>query len=297
MHEIPEEKTEKIAEFHVGDKSFHGERIELWVPTTYGTEVACGANDKITIRDSNGVSETDQAKLRSYCELSLGIENVKLFQSGLEASLNTSITWSASTEATINVPLIAPKCGRALYTVYCRKFIYQLKTYKTRFLRKPVLIELPKFTEHTKTYIARIHQQFDDPNCPCDEHTTPKGMPVRTKLNFNDRLTAFVDGFIDRARKLKFMLGDSEYSIDIESTTGGEQRIAISNVPDFFLLLSGLEKAFQTEMILSAHIDTDANGLVDNWLLESELQFPEADVRIEIEDEDEAKHQPLNSSE
>lgn len=272
MHEIPEETKEKLVEFTFEGRVYHGERIERWLITDRGGEASCGENVPIVIETTVGVSETEEATLKRYCELSLGIKDVRLFKAGLEDSLRSSISWSAGEKTIITVQLIAPRCGSFHYSVYRKVCIYRLRTLKRRLFRKPIQIDLPEFTELTRNYIARVTDERDHPACPCTD-PVPNGIPVRVKLLFSEKFTAFVDGVIGSARRLKFKLGDQEYEVDALAVLQGDVSETIADVPSFFLDLADVAEASEIEVVLSATLDGDPAGLLLNllfgWLAEA----------------------------
>lgn len=272
MHEIPEETIEKLAEFSIEGRVYHGERIERWVITDRGGEASCGDNVPIVIETTVGVSETEEATLKRYCEFSLGIKDVRLFKAGLEDSLRSSISWSAGEKTTITVQLIAPRCGSFHYSVYRKVCIYRLRTFKRRLFRKPFQIDLPEFTELTRNYIARVTEERDHPACPCTDPVL-SGLPVRVRLMFGEKFAAFVDGVIDSARRLKFKLGDQEYDVDALAVLQGEVSERIADVPSFFVDLADMAEASEIEVMLSATLDGDAGGLLlsllSGWLTDA----------------------------
>lgn len=188
-----------------------------WYNVGRSITLRCGQNGEMEYTRTAGIETNEMERLRSQIEATIGLEGVASLKSQVEASLQTSVSFSESTSESDVFQLSAPACGNQTSYIYQLHRNHHFVIQTPRFLRKPSIVS-HQVNEATHHYDLRLERDPHDPACPCESAKTAKGSEV---LAFKiGKLTLRVDAFWRSKNELEFSIGNEIITARLISNSG-----------------------------------------------------------------------------
>lgn len=145
--------------------------FEHWEDTDNTTTARCGDPGLIEVRKVVGISERDEAVLRTQIQSMIGVKGFAELKSSIESSIKREVNFSLEESTMKTSNFSSPDCGRKTMFVYQLIREYEFY-YSKRFLRWTKSWER-KIRERTNVhdFLPDI-DEFDD-ICKCDNRTPP----------------------------------------------------------------------------------------------------------------------------